>query len=218
MAHTSKSLTSSIAPPRFLAFMIAAVIAMPLGAATIGWRAGTMAGFDFAAIVFLIACVSLLHDETNEMRKAAERNDANPFVLLGITGLVMVVVLVAVAAELTQQGSPKPAMIVMIVGTLVLSWLFSNMVYALHYAHMFYSQGDGDKAGKDCGGVKFPDTDEPDYWDFIYFAFCLGMTFQTSDVDISSGHFRKVVTAHCMAAFVFNLGVVAFTINVLGGG
>ena len=63
-----------------------------------------------------------------------------------------------------------------------------------------------------------PGTDEPDYWDFVYFAFTLGMTFQTSDVSITDRRIRRVVLGHSLAAFVFNLGVLAFTINVLGGG
>jgi uncharacterized membrane protein len=54
------------------------------------------------------------------------------------------------------------------------------------------------------------------YWDFVYFAFTLGMTFQTSDVTITSERIRRIVTIHCLAAFFFNIGVLAFTINVLG--
>ena len=93
---------------------------------------------------------------------------------------------------------------------LVLAWLFSNTVYALHYAHLAY--GDAAK----CNGLSFPGTDEPLYWDFVYFAFTLGMTFQTSDVTISDQSLRRVVTLHSLAAFAFNIGVLAFTINVLG--
>jgi uncharacterized membrane protein len=114
-----------------------------------------------------------------------------------------------------QDGRPKPMQIVLIVGTLSLAWLFSNVVYALHYAHMFYT---GNDKGEDTGGVDFPGTKEPDYWDFLYFSTCLGMTFQVSDMDITSRRVRRVVMFHCLAAFVFNLGIIAFTINVLGGG
>ena len=64
----------------------------------------------------------------------------------------------------------------------------------------------------------FPGTSEPLYWDFIYFAFTCGMAFATSDVVIKDQHIRKVVTIHCLAAFAFNIGVLAFTINVLGSG
>lgn len=84
------------------------------------------------------------------------------------------------------------------------------MLYALHYAHLFYGQGNTD------GGLSFPDTDTPDYLDFVYFAFTLGMTFQTSDVAINSRTIRRVVLAQSLAAFIFNIGILAFTINTLG--
>jgi uncharacterized membrane protein len=126
---------------------------------------------------------------------------------------VSLVVLVAVASELMQGASPDTRSIMLIVGTLVLSWVFSNTIYTLHYAHLYYRA----RHGGDAAGLKFPETPEPNYWDFVYFAFCLGMTFQTSDVDVTDRGIRKVVTLHCLAAFVFNLGIVAFTINVLGG-
>ena len=85
-------------------------------------------------------------------------------------------------------------------------------VYALHYAHMFYLKGEA--AGRMPAGSTFPSTKEPDYWDFIYFSFTLGMTFQTSDIDITSRAIRRVSIGQCLAAFVFNLGMLAFTINI----
>ena len=81
------------------------------------------------------------------------------------------------------------ASIVLIVATLALAWLFANMVFTLHYAHLYYLQ----KGGRDRGGIQVPGVKEPDYWDFLYFAFTLGMTFQTSDVTISDAHVRRVV-------------------------
>ena len=211
---TAIGIGNRIAPARFLAFIALIVVGAPIGVSLLGWRVGSMAAFDVAAIVFMALCLPLLKFEADDMRKVAEHNDANRAALLAITGIVMLVVLVAVAAELAAKDAPKPPTIALIVGTLALAWVFSNTMYTLHYAHLYYSSGETG----DCRGVKFPDTDEPDYWDFVYFAFCLGMTFQTSDVDIETGRFRRVVTAQCLAAFVFNLGIVAFTINVLGGG
>ena len=103
----------------------------------------------------------------------------------------------------------------LVIATLSLAWTFANMVYALHYAHLYYSGKDG---GKDQAGLDFPgDRAEPDYWDFVYFSFTLGVALQTSDVCITSTGIRRVVTLHSVAAFVFNLGILAFTINVLGG-
>jgi uncharacterized membrane protein len=208
-------LGNRIAPPRFLAFILLVAIGVPVASSWLGWRIGGMVGFDVAALIFLASCYPLLDNDAGQMRQLAERNDANRLGLLVITFIVTIAVLITVAAELGQKGGPPAWEAACVVITLAIAWLFSNMIYALHYAHLFYV--DADEDGQDDGGLEFPKTEEPDYWDFIYFAFCLGMTFQTSDVDTTSGRMRRVVTAHCLAAFVFNLGVIAFTINVLGG-
>ncbi|RYD56762.1 MAG: DUF1345 domain-containing protein [Sphingomonadales bacterium] len=172
-----------------------------------------MIGFDIGAMAFLAICVPMLRHEASDMRAAARRNDANRFLLLLITLAVSLVVLAAVASELMDQSAAAPGSVPLVIGTLVLCWTFSNTIYALHYAHLFYVSRDSG----DAGGLTFPETVEPDYWDFVYFSFCLGMTFQTSDVEVTQGRLRRPVTLHCLAAFVFNLGVIAFTINVLGG-
>lgn len=208
-------LGNRIAPPRFITFVVLTVVAGLFSVPRLGWAQGSMAGFDIAAIAFLISLWPLLDDRADQMRQSAKMNDANRAGLLVITGIVMGVILSSVASELMQDGRPKPGEIALIVGTLSLAWIFSNVVYALHYAHLFYTGAHG---GKDQGGVEFPKTDEPNYWDFLYFSTCLGMTFQVSDMNITAWRVRRVVMFHCLAAFVFNLGVIAFTINVLGGG
>lgn len=202
-----------IAPPRFLAFALILIAASAGLTPRFGMIRGILAGFDAAAFLFIASLVPLLRQgEAAKMRRRAAKNDANRAVLLVFCGIVLFVVLVAVGGEL--RGRNSPVTIALVVGTLILAWLFSNIVYALHYAHLFYSAGkDGD-----AGGLQFPDTAEPDYWDFLYFSVTLGMTFQTSDVAIVSRRMRRVVTGQCLAAFIFNLGVIAFTVNVLGGG
>ncbi|HEX7820862.1 MAG TPA: DUF1345 domain-containing protein [Sphingobium sp.] len=202
-------------PWRFVLFLALCLTAAP-AATLLPLHLAVMSGFDGAAAVFLLSLVPLLHHEEGRMRAHARANDANRVVMLLITSVVMVVLLVVVAAELAQRKeAPSPAIMTLILGTLALAWTFANMVYALHYAYLFYS---ADAGGKDMAGIDFPGTGKPDYWDFIYFSFTLGMTFQTSDVEITSRAVRKAVTLHCLAAFVFNLGIIAFTINVLGAG
>jgi len=214
-SEAPRGMGNRIAPARFVLFVVLAIVGVYAGITFFGWRHGTMVGFDLAALVFLLSCVPLLNDRSDEMRELARRNDANRAMLLVISVAVSLAVLVAVAAELSQKGALKPLSILLVVATLALAWIFSNTIYALHYAHMFYVSH---HTGKDCGGLEFPGSPEPDYWDFVYYAFCLGMAFQTSDVSVTDGRFRRVTTGHCLAAFVFNLGVIAFTINVLGGG
>ena len=213
MAGLYQSLGQRIAPPRFVLFVIVMLAGLGIAIPSLGVGRGTLVAFDVAALVFLIAVSTLLGSEADGMRKAAAANDANRALLLALSVTVSVVVLVAVAKEV--QGKSDTLSTVLVIATLALAWLFSNTVYALHYAHFYYLLGDD---GKDRGGIDIPKCDEPDYWDFLYFSFTLGMTFQTSDVQINSAYVRRVVTGQSLAAFVFNLGVIAFTINVLGGG
>jgi len=206
-----------LAPPRFLLFAGVFTLVAVLASLRLGWRHGGLIGFDAGALIFLLSLVPLLNEcNSRQMRRHAVENDANRAVLLGIAGAVMLVVLSVIGLELSQKGNPPPGLIGLIVASLAMSWLFTNTVYGLHYAHMYY-QGhvEGDR---DCGGIEFPHTPEPHYWDFLYFAFTLGMTFQTSDSAITATRFRRVVTLHSMLGFVFSIGVIAFTINVLGGG
>ena len=205
-------LGNRIAPPRFLMFVGLFAVGLIVLVPMIGIGRGVMAAFDIGAVAFLIAVSTLLkRGSADQMRATTRANDANRAVLLGFSGVVLLVILVSVAKEL--QGKNDWIAVTLAVGTLVLAWLFANTIYALHYAHLFYL----DEDGKDARGVAFPACDEPDYWDFLYFSYTLGMTFQTSDVEITSRHVRRIVTGQCLAAFVFNLGVLAFTINVLGG-
>jgi uncharacterized membrane protein len=209
-----RTIGNIIAPPRFLAFLVALIVAFPIAAHAFDrWALGAMAAFDVAAALFLVLCIPLLSTrEARVIREHATQNDANRHILLAITGIVMAVLLTAIAAE-TVGHNPQPFTKSLIIGTLALAWVFSNTVYALHYAHLVYVHPD---AG--CVGLEFPGTPQPVYWDFVYFSFTCGMAFATSDVVITETHMRKTVTIHCLAAFAFNIGVLAFTINVLGSG
>lgn len=203
-----KTLGQKIAPPRFLLFL-ALLVAVGGFAATRGTPAQAfMIGFDVSAGVFLLSLIPLFKSQTTaQMRQHAAENDANRVMLLAVATVVSLAIMTAVAGEL--GGKTKPD-IIMIVTTLVLAWLFANTIYALHYAHLYYLEGS--KGGLDFSG----DPDTPDYSDFVYFAYTLGMTFQTSDTAVETRQFRRIVTIHSFAAFVFNIGVLAFTINVLG--
>ena len=208
-------LGNRVAPPRFLAFGALFVAGVGAGWPALGWRHGLMIGFDLAALVFLPSVAPLLRTaDADAMRRQALRNDANRAGLLAITGAVTLAILTAVAAELIDARHGDAGSILLVIGTLAIAWLFSNMIYALHYAHIFYLRDA--RTARGSGGIDFPGSKEQNYWDFIYFAFTLGMTFQTSDVEIVRTAVRRVVIFHCLAAFVFNIGVLAFTINVLG--
>lgn len=199
----------------FLALMVAAFVALRQGGWARQWADGVAMAFDVAAVVFVLSLIPLLRgsDEAS-MRKHSAENDANRTLVLVLTTVIGFAVMAAIVGEIGAARAGEPLAIAKLVGTLLAIWLFANTVYTLHYAHAFYAQD----RGKDAGGIEFPGTKAPDYPDFAYFAFTLGMTFQTSDVAITSPRIRQIALLHCFGAFVFNLGVIAFTINALGGG
>jgi uncharacterized membrane protein len=203
----------SVLPWRHGLFLIVCVSALPL-ALVLDWALALMAGFDLGVIAFLATMPRLFRHEETTIRANARRNDANRELFLAITFVTTAAILVAVGTELTASKDLNSLAIALVLVTLLLAWIFSNLVYALHYAYLFYA----DDGGKDHGGIRFAGREpSPDYGDFAYFAFTLGMTFQTSDCEIESRSVRTVALFHSMAAFVFNIGVIAFTINILGG-
>lgn len=213
------ALGNRIAPPRFLLFLALLVLgfaACRLLTPTAGWQDSAAMAFDGAAACFLVSLVPLLRDSrVEDIRRHASRNDANRLLILIVTSLMTLLVMAAISGELADARQGQMLAAAKLVVTLLLIWLFTNSVYTLHYAHAYYAL-DG-ASGGDRGGLDFPGTRTPDYSDFAYFAFTLGMTFQTSDVGIAAAGIRRIALLHSFAAFVFNIGVIAFTINVLGG-
>lgn len=213
------NLGKQIAPPRFIAYALALIglavwsVTQSRGQAQDVPLAHFLIGFDIATFLFLASLIPMFrtHDPKTIAEHAA-RNDANRVGLLVITLAISAVVLGAVT--LVVGGGPgysKP----LVIATLALSWLFANTVYALHYAHLYYAAGK--TKGQYAGGLDIPSTKQPDYGDFLHFALILGMTFQTADIDITSSAIRRVSTGHCLAAFVFNIGILSFSINMIAG-
>jgi uncharacterized membrane protein len=103
----------------------------------------------------------------------------------------------------------QPRQLILATVTILLSWTFTHTIFALHYAHEFYTE-DGGRGG----GLVFPGSDAPDYWDFVYFSFVIGMTSQVSDVAVSCQPIRRTVAAHGVLSFVFNAALLALTVNI----
>ena len=216
-------LARRIAPPRFLLFLCL-MAGITLGArfctghcAGHGWADALVTGFDLAALAFIASLWPLRRDHTAaQMRRHAERNDANRAMVLLVTSVVMLAMIYAIRGELPLARTGNTLAIIKLIATLALAWTFTNLVFMLHYAHMHYGRARGTTAMG--GGFDFPGSPDPDYWDFLYFAFTAGMSFAASDVNVTRGAVRKVVVLHSLLSFVFNIGVLAFSINVLAGG
>ncbi len=212
------ALGSRLAPPRFvmvMAVLLGVAAAMHYGLHD-GWSDALVIGFDVAVVGFIVSLRPLTsdHNAAQKRRHAAE-NDANRGLVLFITAVISLAIMLAMIAELPAAHKGDIAAITKLILTLALGWIFTNLIFAMHYAHMFY--GAGKTAMQDAGGLDFPGTKEPDYWDFIYLSFTAGMSFAASDVNVTSGAVRRVLVVQCLLAFLFNIGALAFCINVLAG-
>ncbi|HET9819327.1 MAG TPA: DUF1345 domain-containing protein [Rhodanobacteraceae bacterium] len=169
--------------------------------------------FDAAAVIFLAAIVVMISRSDNRsMRGRARKEDEGYWGFLLGSAAVATVALVALAMELHAGKHADGLQIALAVSSVIVAWLFLNTIFALHYAHEFY----GD-SGSQHGGLEFPVKTDPDYWDFVYFAFVIGMTFQVSDVQIGARTIRHVALAHSVIAFFFNVIVIAVSVNIVAG-
>jgi uncharacterized membrane protein len=207
-----------IAPPRFVLFTLvtcAGAAGWHLLRQSDGWQAFA-AGFDIGVIAFALSLLPLRKDRGQRtMREHSARNDANRGLVLVLTAGVVAAILVAIRFELPSARSGHALPVAGLIATLLLAWIFANLVFMLHYAHMHYALAPDGQSH--LGGFEFPGTPEPDYGDFLYFAVTAGMSFAASDVDVTRGAVRRVVVGHCLLSFLFNIGVLAFSINVLAG-
>ena len=177
--------------------------------------------WDVFALTMLILCwVVLLIRPTDQIRKWARTEDGSKifvFLLILITSLSsLVAVTFLITSASALQESPIMYVSLAVLGIL-LSWSMVHTTFTFHYAHLYYDDDEDENSDADAGGLDFPKDKEPDYLDFAYFSFVIGMTFQVSDVQITRRNLRRHVLIHGLISFALNTFVVALTINLIAG-
>ncbi len=196
------------------------VIAAALGALVCGLMSAAapdlrlatrlLIGWDAALAIYLAATALMMaRASAGDIAKHAGAQDEGALAIMALTLIAVAASLVAIFAELAaarEQGGAGSYLLA--IATVILSWLFTHMIFALHYAYEFYGDGSSTR------GLDFPDEKAPDYWDFVYFAVVIGMTFQVSDVAISDRQIRRAATVHSLLSFFFNTTIIALTVNM----
>jgi uncharacterized membrane protein len=201
-------------PRLFSSLGVFVAIAAILSAVTT-WRLSPrlLVGWNIGIGLYLVLAFHMMTgSDVVSIRRRAAGEDEGKFAMLVLTVASALASLAAIIAELSSTlsggGTRQPTQLVLAITTIVLSWAFIHTMFALHYAHEFYDDEGG-------GGLTFPGPDEdPDYWDFMYFSFVIGMTSQVSDVGITSKPIRRTVAAHGVVSFVFNVALLALTVNI----
>ena len=176
----------------------------------IGWDAGVL-------LFFALTLLVIRSGDAAGLRQRAGRSDTHLWIILGIVVVAAAASFAALAFVLQKpEGAPTGPLvgrITVAAATLVLSWILVHTMFAIRYAHYFY--GDPERDGTPRGGLAFPGKGHPDFWDFMYYAFVVGMTCQVSDVQVLSKPMRRLTLAHGVLAFFFNAGVLALAVNIL---
>ncbi|MCC6888122.1 MAG: DUF1345 domain-containing protein [Hyphomicrobiales bacterium] len=167
-------------------------------------------GLYLVVVAFVIA-----RSDMGGIRRRAAEEDEGAALILVLTVAAAVASLAAIFIELNAARHDKTSgglYAALAVSTVILSWVFVHVIFAFHYAHAYY----GEAKGRHKGGLIFPEDDQPDYFDFIYFAFGIGMTFLVSDVKVSSKALRRVVVCHGAVSFFYNVAVLALMVTIGG--
>jgi uncharacterized membrane protein len=169
-------------------------------------------GWDVGVLCYLAATATMMaRAASSEIRRHSEQHDEGALGVLILTIAAVIASLAAIFAELATAERSAHGYgfhVALSIATVVLSWVFTHTIFALHYAYQYY--GDYECAE----GLQFPGKDQPDYWDFVYFSFVIGMTYQVSDVEVAHKIIRRFVVAHGALSFFFSTAIVALMVNI----
>jgi uncharacterized membrane protein len=197
-----------IRPRLFLSALVGIGVAVLLPT-TFHGAIRVLLGWDIGVGLYLILTFRIMATtDIDGMRRHAARQDEGRTAVLALTAVAALASLGAIIAEL-GGANKAPAHLALAAVTILLSWLFTHTIFALHYAYEYY-----DEDARGGGGLKFPGDEPPDYWDFLYFALVIGMTSQVSDVAVTSNKIRRMVAGHGFVSFVFNATLLALTVNI----
>jgi uncharacterized membrane protein len=175
----------------------------------------------FAVSDLVLTWLTILTTPYQDLRRHAKEQDVSRFAIFvfvvtaACAALFAVVLLIrAHRVELSSHLTPD---LLLALGTVGLSWALVHTVFSLRYAHIFYGDTDDRAVNDKAGGLAFPEEENPDYSDFAYFSFVVGMTCQVSDVQVTSRRLRRLTLLHGMLSFAFNTAILALLINTISG-
>ncbi len=174
---------------------------------------------SYAFSILTISWILMLTLHPAEVRERAKLEDSSITLifLFIITSAFVSLFAVVILLQSSKGQSEKQVTehVILTIASVVISWWLTHTVFTLRYAHLFYAEKD--ENGEFGYGLEFPKEPNPDYMDFVYFSFIIGMTFQVSDVEISSRKIRRLAWVHSILSFVFNTVIVALSINIISG-
>lgn len=178
-----------------------------------------LAAWDAGIVVYVVGLFWMLRNWSAEQltAHADETDDGRHFVLA--VSIAAVIVSIGVVAFELNAAKAAPGdqswRVAFVLITVALTWAFVHASFASHYAHEYF--GPREDGGVIRGGLHFPGGEDPDFWDMVHFSYVIGVAAQTADIEITTKPMRRVVTVHCIVAFLLNTVILAMTINFAAG-
>ncbi len=175
---------------------------------------------SFASVIILLDWIIILSSHPREVRKIARLQDSSRtflFLFVIAASIASFGAIVFLLKSSKGHGADVNSHILLSITAVIISWWLLHSIFTLRYAHLYYDINKDDGTPRQGGGLDFPGGEEPDYLDFVYFSFVLGMTFQVSDIVITSKSIRRLATMHGLLSFAYNTAILALSINVISG-
>jgi uncharacterized membrane protein len=174
--------------------------------------------WDIGSLVYLALSAALFFgSEDRDISRDAMAQQEGEWSVFALTliGAGMSFIAIFLFSGASGHKTKQAFYLAFVVGTLALSWLTTHVTFAYRYAHEYYAREPGSTKPEEVErGIAFPSDDKPDYMDFVYFAFVLGMTFQVSDCNITSKKMRRLAILQGLIGFLFNTVILALSVNI----
>ncbi|WP_085583849.1 MULTISPECIES: DUF1345 domain-containing protein [unclassified Pseudomonas] len=175
----------------------------------IGWNAGV---WTYLALMLWLTARAKAPD----VKRIAEMEDENAGLVLLMVSIAALASLATITFELVGSKDLETTRKLLHYGftalTVIGSWLLIGVIFSVHYARLYYTWDGQEPALRFAEGLT-----TPNYWDFLYFSFTIGVAVQTSDVGVATRELRKIVLAQSLIGFVFNTAILGFSINIAAG-
>src|SRR5262245_32597864 len=205
---------------RLLLGLVAGVVVFLISRGYLRFASAAIAGWNaFAVVILALDWLTILTTPLRKIRELAQQQDLSRFLIFLFVVVTACAALFAVgflvSVKRSQTGGHFVIHLMLTLSTVIFSWMLVHTVYGLRYAHAFYGDSDEPGVNRHAGGLIFPGNRPPDYFDFAYFSFVVGMTCQVSDVQITSRRMRRITLSHSVLSFGFNTMILALLINIV---
>lgn len=198
----------------FFVAAIAAIVALPVLIWLVPDLAAALSAITFFVIYLGLMAERIPHLDADRFEASGQNTDEPAPIILAVTLIAAIVALVTLFEALNDKQPSGILDVAIGFAAVILGWFSIHTMFAMHYAHLYWRPGDVSDSNP-IGGLDFPGTERPSAYDFLYFSYIIGMTAQTSDVEITATDMRKINLLHSVVSFFFNTILVAAAVNAV---